>query len=161
MNIFYTSDDPVQAARDLCDQHVNKMIVESAQMMSTAIRRHAPELNYGIIKIYKPAYQRHPCTIWAGDSREHFLWLHSHATAIYLEFRKRYKNDHKTGRMLPLLKACDFLVPSIGFSEPPMCMGDQFKTNCTVTSYQKFITHDKPFATWNRGTAKPSWYKKV
>jgi hypothetical protein len=38
MNIFVLSDDPVQAAQDQCDKHVVKMIVESAQMLSTVHR---------------------------------------------------------------------------------------------------------------------------
>jgi hypothetical protein len=38
MNIFYLSDDPVQCAKWHCDQHVTKMILEYAQLLSTAHR---------------------------------------------------------------------------------------------------------------------------
>lgn len=38
MNIFYLSSDPVEAAQMHCDQHVRKMLIESAQMLSTAHR---------------------------------------------------------------------------------------------------------------------------
>ena len=38
MNIFILDEDPVIAAKMLCDKHVPKMIVESAQMLSTAHR---------------------------------------------------------------------------------------------------------------------------
>ena len=38
MNIFVLHQDPDIAAQYHCDKHVNKMIVESAQMLSTAIR---------------------------------------------------------------------------------------------------------------------------
>ena len=38
MNIFILNDDPVIAAKEQCDKHVVKMIVESAQMLSTAHR---------------------------------------------------------------------------------------------------------------------------
>ena len=38
MNIFILHEDPVVAAQMLCDRHVPKMIVESAQMLSTAHR---------------------------------------------------------------------------------------------------------------------------
>ena len=38
MNIFVLSTDPVKAAIQQCDKHVPKMIVESAQMLSTAHR---------------------------------------------------------------------------------------------------------------------------
>ena len=38
MNIFILDNDPVIAAQMQCDKHVVKMIVESAQMLSTAHR---------------------------------------------------------------------------------------------------------------------------
>ena len=38
MNIFILDTDPIVAAQLQCDKHVVKMIVESAQMLSTAHR---------------------------------------------------------------------------------------------------------------------------
>ena len=38
MNLFYTSDNPQSAAQHQCDKHVVKMILETAQMLSTAHR---------------------------------------------------------------------------------------------------------------------------
>ena len=38
MNIFYISECPVQAAEWMVDKHVVKMILESAQLLSTAHR---------------------------------------------------------------------------------------------------------------------------
>jgi hypothetical protein len=38
MNIFYISKDPKQAAQWMVDKHVVKMILESAQLLSTAHR---------------------------------------------------------------------------------------------------------------------------
>ena len=38
MNIFHLDNDPVKAAQMMCDKHVVKMIVEYAQLMSTAHR---------------------------------------------------------------------------------------------------------------------------
>ena len=38
MNIFVLDEDPTIAAQMQCDKHVVKMIVESAQMLSTAHR---------------------------------------------------------------------------------------------------------------------------
>lgn len=35
MNIFILDKDPVKAAQLQCDAHVSKMILESAQMLST------------------------------------------------------------------------------------------------------------------------------
>ena len=38
MNIFILDKDPKLAAQMLCDKHIPKMIIESAQMLSTAHR---------------------------------------------------------------------------------------------------------------------------
>lgn len=40
MNIFYLSDCPEQSAKDHCDKHVVKMILETAQLLSTAYRNY-------------------------------------------------------------------------------------------------------------------------
>ena len=38
MNIFYVDRDPVKAIQMMCDKHIVKMILESAQMLCTAKR---------------------------------------------------------------------------------------------------------------------------
>ena len=38
MNIFVLDENPIVAARMMCDKHVVKMIVESGQMLSTVHR---------------------------------------------------------------------------------------------------------------------------
>ena len=38
MNIFYLHKDPIVAAQMSCDKHVVKMILESAQLLSTCHR---------------------------------------------------------------------------------------------------------------------------
>lgn len=43
MNIFVLNEDPLQAARDHCDKHVVKMVIEYGQLLSTAHRCHDGE----------------------------------------------------------------------------------------------------------------------
>ena len=38
MNIFYVDKNPETAAKMMCDKHIIKMILESAQMLCTAKR---------------------------------------------------------------------------------------------------------------------------
>ena len=38
MNIFYVDKHPVRAAEQMCDKHIVKMILESAQLLSTCHR---------------------------------------------------------------------------------------------------------------------------
>ena len=40
MNIFFLDKFPVKSAEYLCDKHVPKMLLESAQMLSTAVRKY-------------------------------------------------------------------------------------------------------------------------
>ena len=68
MNIFHLHKVPKVCAEYHCDKHVVKMILETAQMLSTAYQRHC-----GLDEcLYKPAYPKHPMTIWVGDSIENF-----------------------------------------------------------------------------------------
>lgn len=71
MNIFVLSLSgcPIESARMHCDQHLHKMILESAQMLSTAL------WEWGFSSPYKPAYEKHPCTIWIKSSPAHAFWL--------------------------------------------------------------------------------------
>lgn len=93
MNIFVTTSDPVKAASYLDDMRVNKMITESLQMLATAMIRHGavdadlPRNKAGTA--YKPSHQKHPCTIWTGDSGENFEWLYLHTVALCNEWHAR------------------------------------------------------------------------
>lgn len=80
MNIFVLDRNPVIAASYHCDQHLHKMILESAQMLSTAAHKHFPHLKG---HIYAPAYENHPCTVWVSASYSNMAWLC--AMAVELE----------------------------------------------------------------------------
>lgn len=72
MNIFVLHPSPQISAQYHCDQHLHKMILESAQMLSTAAWNRFPEIRSSI---YKPAYPKHPCTIWTNQSPDNMLWV--------------------------------------------------------------------------------------
>ena len=96
MNIFVLDENPIRAAEMMCDKHIPKMVVESAQMMASALRRHGvtdermPLTKSGTP--YKGGYQHHPCTVWAGDTRMNFMWLATHALALCKEYEQRFHN---------------------------------------------------------------------
>ncbi len=81
MNIFALSECPEQSALWLDDIRKNKMILESAQMLSTAIRRLDPDTT---LPVYKLAYINHPCSKWARATRGNFMWLIKHMSACPL-----------------------------------------------------------------------------
>lgn len=71
MNLFAFDDSPWQSALWLDDVRKNKMILEAAQMLSTAVRFNDP---FTKLPVYKAAYVSHPCTKWVRASRENFGW---------------------------------------------------------------------------------------
>ena len=69
MNIFILNNDPVLAAQEQCDKHVVKMIVESAQMLSTVHRmldgtmERRPSKSGAMIQYFKLTDKREKHTI--------------------------------------------------------------------------------------------------
>ena len=45
------------------------MPLEEAQMLCTALWHHAPDYAEET-DLYKPVHQKHPCTLWAMETRE-------------------------------------------------------------------------------------------
>lgn len=82
MNIFILDSDPQQAAQYICDQHLNKMILESAQMLSTVVHLKLPGLARGI---YKPVQPKHPCILWLQEDQYNCEWLWRHCRAMEME----------------------------------------------------------------------------
>ena len=70
MNIFVLSEDPTEAARMMCDKHIPKMVVETMQMLGSAVIRHGaqpddmPLTSKGTP--LKGGYHFHPCSRWAA-----------------------------------------------------------------------------------------------
>jgi hypothetical protein len=134
MNLFYLNHDPVEAARMQCDRHVVKMILETAQMLSTA---HI-ELD-GIQVAYKSTHKNHPSTVWVRSSASAYEWSYTHMMALGAEYTRRYGKVHKT--IAEHAKALDKFPDSIGndlFVEPPQCMYDECKRDDTVLAYQVY-----------------------
>lgn len=157
MNIFYVSREPSLAARALCDKHIVRMPLESAQMLSTALQRHEGPVQ----GLYKPCHVNHPCTLWAGDSLDQWRWLCEHGKALCAEYTKRYGKKHKSEHIIDL---ADRLVrysslPSAPFSDPPLCMYEECKIGDVVDSYREFYHQGKSyFAKWAKETKPPDWW---
>jgi len=143
MNIFVLDNDPAVAAHMHCDKHVPKMVVEAAQMMASALRRHGatdeqmPVTKAG--KPYKGGYAHHPCTVWVGDSEGNFVWMAVHAQELLSEYTKRFGKVH----------ACDDWPK--GKTPFAQAMPDEYRNDDPVVAYQDYY-HSKQFAKWEKGT---------
>lgn len=74
MNIFVTDTSPIISAGNLDDTRLRKMIIETAQLLSTALWR----ADVRDKKLYKHTKVTHPCTLWAWRTRGNFEWLLEH-----------------------------------------------------------------------------------
>jgi hypothetical protein len=153
MNIFVLDTDIRACARAHCDRHVHKMILESVQMLCTALHIR------GIEAPYRPTHVKHPCVQWAADSYDNFLWLAQLATELNREYRFRYQRstDHKSIDVLRQL--ADLRYENWGLTEFAQAMPDEYKVpGDAVTAYRQFYLAEKAsFATWTRRAA-PEWW---
>jgi hypothetical protein len=97
MNIFATSPCPVTSAIELDDKRVVKMVLESAQILSTTVYLLSGML---YLDIYKPTHMKHPCTIWAASSLKNWEWLYLHMQALCDEYTFRYDKIHKSSFLM-------------------------------------------------------------
>ena len=97
MNIFFLDKTPEKSAEMLCDKHVPKMLLESAQMLSTAVRKYEEETDTTPLAepIYKSAYPNHPMTKWVCETLGNFMWAFENADQISKEYFKRFGKRQK------------------------------------------------------------------
>ena len=140
MNIFYLDKDPVKAAQAQYNKHVVKMILESAQMLCTA---HHVYGNPDDVP-YKQAHLNHPSTIWVRENSLHYDWLYEHMIALGDEYTKRYGKQHLsiTKCKIPLSNQPEN-IPHEEFEQPPQCMPDEFKDECSVQAYWNYYIGEK------------------
>ena len=102
MNIFFLDKSPEKSAEFLCDKHIPKMLLESCQMLSTAVRKYEEETNSTPLAepIYKSAYPNHPMTKWVCETKDNFDWTLDNALAIYDEYKLRFNKIHKSYKVL-------------------------------------------------------------
>ena len=163
MNIFYLDRDPVIAAQMMCDKHVVKMILESAQMLSTAHRVLDGDEYANEMGLYKLAHKNHPSTIWVRTSSENYRWLFNHYDALMQEYTYRYDKTHATSRLRDALDKTPDNMPAIQLTDtpwaaPPQCMPDYCKGDDAVLAYQTYYIVEKSgFAKWKRRDI-PEWF---
>ena len=160
MNIFYLDRDPKIAAQMHCDKHVVKMILESAQMLSTAHRVLDGDDIANSKGLYKMAHKNHPCTIWTRTNNENYEWLWSLYDNLMKEYTYRYNKHHASERLIHDLWELPKNIPHGDFTDPPQCMPDVCKGGDVVSAYQTYYILEKSsFAAWKRRGA-PLWWKE-
>lgn len=183
MNIFYLDHDTKLCAQYHVDKHVVKMIIEYAQLMSTAHRildgtQYLDKTKSGNkIKrwkldeyrepvMYKASHINHPSAIWARESHENYQWLWRLFRDLCQEYRHRYGGEtdkqHKTSLMLSPLSYSPVNINRFGlFTDPPQAMPADAKIpGNSLEAYRNYYRlYKKDFATW-KNRPIPEWYSK-
>jgi hypothetical protein len=181
MNIFYLDRDPVVAAQLQCDKHVVKMIVETAQLLSTAHRmldgvletrlsksnrkQKYYALNNGLEDVvYKACHHNHPSAIWTRESNNNYNWLYCHFVALCDEYTHRYGKIHMTDTKLrDVLKTPPRNIPITYMTPIKLAMGSNpecIDNSDPVGSYRNYYKTKKDrFAmVWTKRN-KPTWFE--
>ena len=177
MNIFVLDRNPKIAASMMCDKHVVKMILESAQMLSAVLDWQYDYINCakgepgdgGVIKQfglpgYPKAHAKHPCTLWARKSKRNAMWLVEHMRALCFEYTARYGKFHKQDGLPMVYEAqLQYCV----FEEKDQTEFVQAITNTDlhrddpVEAYIEYYIQEKAhFAKWRSGLV-PEWFSNA
>ncbi|HET58638.1 MAG TPA: hypothetical protein ENN35_09395 [Deltaproteobacteria bacterium] len=156
MNIFILDRNIRTCARYHADRHVVKMILESAQILCTIVSRE------GLESSYRPTHRNHPCVLWAGRSRENWLWLKELTLRLNDEYRYRFgrSDDHSSAVVVRDLE-CPSL-PGGGLTEFVQAMPEQYRVpGDAVSAYRAYYVGEKSeIARWTRRRI-PRWYREA
>ncbi len=167
MNIFVLDENPVIAARMLCDKHIVKMPLETAQLLSSvfSIALKAPNpfvsiTNQNIEVPYKLTHKNHPCSLWARQSKGSFCWLIEYGRELCKEYTWRYKRTHKSEEIVDW---CDsnkdlLIFQSADIQTFIQALPDRYKCSSPIKAYRKYYLQEKMrFAKWEKGREAPDW----
>jgi hypothetical protein len=155
MNIFVLDKDPIKAAQYHCDKHCVKQVLESCQMLSTAIRVCSNDKVEGI---YKTAHLNHPCSKWVRQTRSNFLWLCEITEELFKEYTRRYSKNHKSYDTFITCKNNSKYIPTGELTNHPQAMPEEYKNPDPVIAYRTYYLNDKKdFSTWKMGNI-PEWW---
>lgn len=184
MNIFAVDENPYIAAQFLCDSHVVKMTVESAQILSTTHRvldgifsrrlsvggkrymKYWELLDEREHVLYKPTHPNHPSCRWAMENDKNYMWLYEHFEGLFNEYEHRYGRKHSSFVLLGkhlnkppknISYAKHRTKFAMAMKNHPECIVDD-----DVQSYRNFYKakqHEISMK-WNKNREAPNWFKQ-
>lgn len=162
MNVFFSDTDPVKAALNLDDKRVCKMILESAQILTSA---HYFRSNvYGAYCNWtgiKPTHIHHPIIQRAGTDRTYYRWIFDHFCALCSVYEHIYNKRHSWAHHVRAFKLMEDCIPE--YKEllcVPNCTPYYHFRN-TVEAYRlclqyKWLITDKRDPKWTKRPL-PNW----
>jgi len=134
----------MDAAQALVDKHVVKMILESAQLLSTAHRvldgveiegksKTGRKARRWVLNdaredvLYSATHINHPSAVWCRQSVQNYEWLVEHFFALMMEYNYRYDKQHKCyGELSYMLQSPPKNLENYDWTEMPSCMAEEY-----------------------------------
>ena len=162
MNIFYLDPNTTKCAEYHVDRHCVKMIVEYAQLLSTAhrvldgveyvdtssgrkIKRWKLGGSYEDI-LYKATHINHPSAIWVRNSYDNYMWLRSLLYKLTKEYTYRYGKVHKVmhSGLYESLSYAPINIKLGKFTEPTPAMPEEYiVSGDSIESYKNYYNGSK------------------
>ncbi|MGE5505567.1 MAG: pyrimidine dimer DNA glycosylase/endonuclease V [Actinomycetota bacterium] len=148
MNIFAVSADPADCARALDDRRLIKMVLETAQLLSAAVRAR-PDLQPGAdpALFYRATHLNHPVALWVRQQPANFAWTKRLLDELLDEYSHRYGRVHACARIAAALGETGSHAPPVDW--------------CNCTPFPELPTFDAYRATlaakWAADSRPPSW----
>ena len=184
MNVFYLDEDPRQCAEWMVDKHVVKMIVETAQLLSTAHRildgeelivelRHkdtgkVKKKNVWVLSddrndsLYACTHRNHPSAVWCRESVENYNWLVDHLHWLGKEYTHRYGKRHATiEKCFYPLQSPPFGLRTWDWSSPPSAMDASYIiSDDPIVNYRNYYVRGKSHLKSYKKRDEPIWWSE-
>jgi len=176
MNLFFLSFCPREAAQAHCDRHVVKMILETAQLLSTAHRVVDGHRTAGLSKagrkqtawtiegdaerdslLYRATHVNHPVSTWIRTSTANYDWAYLLFLELLKEYTFRYGKTHACTKLVRVL-ATPPAIDQREFTSPPTCMPLEFCVQGDVVcSYRNYYREGKAHLLKYKKREPPAW----
>ena len=175
MNIFYLDHNPKLCAQYHNDKHTIKMIVETAQILSTAhrvldgveytdvssgrkIKRF--KLHSGLdTLLYKATHINHPSNKWVRENNENYNWLYQLFVSLLDEYSYRYNKNHGCSFLKEHLKNPPYNISISNFIEPYQAMPEIYFDKSSIIAYRNYYISEKLKISKYTNRDFPYWLK--
>lgn len=161
MNIFAVSRHPRKCARALDDKRLNKMILETTQIICTVINKREGSK----VTPYQNSHPTNELTLWAESSDDHVRWLYDLGIAYGEEIIYRHGKKHACHLVLEGLTfrwpwiedAPEFMCGEIKFYNRArhLKLGLDFTHLPVHKAYREYLK-----ARWPKDKRKPVWTRR-
>ena len=177
MNLFLLHLKRRANARKHCNRHVVKMVLETTQVLWTAVWMSGTDMTRFKMTPYRKTHMWHPTSIWVRESPKNWAYALAFGLQLCKEYTRRYHKRHKCEAHLLYLRRIGYFPPAEtreikkprgdmgnGCTPFPLAMPDE----CVVTrpdgsvdpvqSYLKY--YDTKSAEWKTKGRPMTWDAK-